>query len=93
MQSAPLSRAFAKFHDVKQRSVIRSRDALLRPGSRFSFRVHPNEGWAERRQAHLFCCRVSETRLVRTQRGAARPMTRDARLSALHRSNATVKIR
>ena len=28
-------------HDVKQRSVVRSRGALLRPGSRFSFRVHP----------------------------------------------------
>ena len=51
-------------------------------------RVHPRmEGWAERRQAHYFCCRVSETRRVRTQRGAARPMTRDARLSALHRGD------
>jgi hypothetical protein len=51
-------------------------------------RVHPRmEGWAERRQAHYFCCRVSETRLVRTQRGTARPMTRDARLSALHRGD------
>jgi len=65
MQSAPLARAFAKFHDVKQRSVIRSRGALLRPGSRFSFRVHPNEGWAERRQAHYVCCRVCETRRIR----------------------------
>src|SRR3954471_17113814 len=45
------------------------------------------EGWAERRQAHIFCCRVCETRRVRTQRGAARPMTRDARLSALHRGD------
>jgi hypothetical protein len=45
------------------------------------------EGWAERRQAHYLCCRVCETRLVRTQRGAARPMTRDARLSALHRGD------
>src|SRR3954447_11042475 len=35
----------------------------------------------------LVCCRVCETRLVRTQRGAARPMTRDARLSALHRGD------
>jgi hypothetical protein len=51
-------------------------------------RVHPRmEGWAERRQAHYLCCRVSETRRVRTQRGAARPMTRDARLSALHRGD------
>ena len=28
-------------HDVKQRSVVRSRGALLRPGSVLSFRVHP----------------------------------------------------
>src|SRR4029077_8601975 len=51
-------------------------------------RVHPRmEGWAERRQAHYFICRVCETRQVRTQRGTARPMTRDARLSALHRGD------
>ena len=51
-------------------------------------RVHPRmEEWAERRQAHYFICRVSETRRIRTQRGAARPMTRDARLSALHRGD------
>ena len=36
---------------------------------------HP-EGWAERRQAHVLLPRL---------RGAARPMTRDARLSALRR--------
>ena len=30
-----------RIHDVKQRSVVRSRGALLRPGSRYSFRVHP----------------------------------------------------
>jgi hypothetical protein len=29
------------FHDVKQRAFLRSRGALLRPGSRFSFCVHP----------------------------------------------------
>ena len=53
-----------------------------------SIHSHPTEeGWAERRQAHYFVCRVSETRLVRTQRDAARPMTRDARLSALHRGD------
>jgi hypothetical protein len=57
------------------------------PGSLFPFASTPIEGWAERRQAHLFCCRVCETRLIRTQRGAARPMTRDARLSALHRGD------
>ena len=68
--------------------------ALLVPAARFApgwcpcDRVHPRmEGWAERRQAHYFICRVSETRRVRTQRGAARPMTRDARLSALHRGD------
>ena len=69
-----------------------ARAAGLVPAARFApgwcpcDRVHPRmEGWAERRQAHYFVCRVSETRRVRTQRGAARPMTRDARLSALHR--------
>ena len=77
----------SRIHDVKQRSVVRSRGALLRPGWSLSIRIRPEEGWAERRQAHYFCCRVCETRLVRTQRGAARPMTRDARLSALHRGD------
>ena len=50
-------------------------------------RPSPIEGRAERRQAHLFCCRAGEARPIRTQRGAARPMTRDARLSALHRGD------
>ena len=53
----------------------------------YSFASIPKEGWAERRQAQLSCCRVCETRLIRTRRGAARPMTRDARLSALHRGD------
>ena len=74
-------------HDVKQRSIVRSRGALLRPGWSRSIRTRPEEGWAERRQAHYFVCRVRETRRVRTRRGAARPMTRDARLSALHRGD------
>ena len=52
-------------HDVKQRSVGRSRGAFVRPGSRFFFRTRPEEGWAERRQAHIFCCRVCETRRIR----------------------------
>jgi hypothetical protein len=48
------------------RSTSLSRGAFLRPGSRFSFASHPrNEGWAERRQAHYFICRVCETRLIR----------------------------
>ena len=51
----------------------------------YPFASIPREGWAERRQAHLFCCRACEARPIRTRRGAARPMTRDARLSALHR--------
>ena len=46
-------------HDVKQRSVVRSRGAFVRLGSLF-LRVHPNEGWAERRQAHL--CLLSRLR-------------------------------
>ena len=50
-------------------------------------RPSPIEGRAERRQAHLFCCRAGEARPIRTRRGAARPMTRDARLSALHRGD------
>ena len=52
-------------HDVKQRSLVRSRGALLRPGWSLSIRTRPEEGWAERRQAHLFCCRVCETRRIR----------------------------
>ena len=45
--------------------VLRSRGALLRPGSSLSIRTRPEEGWAERRQAHYFCCRVCETRRIR----------------------------
>ena len=74
-------------HDVKQRRLLRSRGAFLRPGSSSMFASTPNEGRAERRQAHLFCCRAGEARPIRTRRGAARPMTRDARLSALHRGD------
>jgi hypothetical protein len=48
-QSGPL--AVIPIHDVKQRSVVRSRGALLRPGFCPCDRVHPNEGWqsADRR--------------------------------------------
>ena len=61
-----------RIHDVKQRSVVRSRGALLRPGSLFPFASTPKEGWAERRQAHYFCCRVCETRRsARVRRGAS----------------------
>jgi hypothetical protein len=64
--------AVIPIHDVKQRSVLRSHSALLRPGWSLFVRTRPEEGWAERRQAHLCCCRVCETRrsaLVR--RGAS----------------------
>src|SRR6266545_7018174 len=51
--------------------------------------ANPNEGWAERRET-FGCCASAPvgraiTRRVRRLRGALRPMTRDARLSALHR--------
>ena len=45
--------------------------ALLRPGSRFSFRVPPSTGWAERRQAHYVGGRACVARPIRTHRGAA----------------------
>jgi alkylhydroperoxidase family enzyme len=47
---------------VPERAFLRSRDAFMRPGLSLSFRAHPQEGWAERRQAHLFCCRACEAR-------------------------------
>src|SRR6476620_7551572 len=62
-QSGPL--AVIPIHDVKQRSVLRSRGALLRPGFVLVIASIPLEGWAERRQAHYLCCRVCEARLVR----------------------------
>jgi hypothetical protein len=83
----PSSRCQTARCAICPRSTSLSRDAFLRPGWSLSIRARPEEGWAERRQAHYFICRVSETRRVRTQRGAARPMTRDARLSALHRGD------
>jgi hypothetical protein len=58
MSNSPLRR-------LVRRSTSHSRGAFVRPGSRFFFRVHPNERWAERRQAHLFCCRVCETQRIR----------------------------
>jgi hypothetical protein len=80
MSNSPLRRRV-------RRSTSHSRGALCPRVLAFPFASIPLEGWAERRQAHYFVCRVSETRRVRTQRGAARPMTRDARLSALHRGD------
>jgi hypothetical protein len=40
-------------HNVKQRSLLRSRGALLRPGFASLFSIHPDEGRAERRKAHI----------------------------------------
>ena len=48
----------------------------------------PCEGWAERRQAHLsLVVAFARRRRPRSVEAAARPMTRDARLSALHRGD------
>ena len=70
-------------------SPARSRGACLRPGFATSLHSPRIEGWAERRET--FGCSaehpwgVHMTRHARRLRGALRPMTRDARLSALHR--------
>jgi len=79
-------------------SPPRSRDAFCARAFAFCF-AHPIEGWAERRET-FGCLRdtrrarriASKTRVnalmtqrARRLRGALRPMTRDARLSALHR--------
>jgi hypothetical protein len=73
-------------HHVKQRSLLRSQGALLRPGFAFSFPSTPDEGRAERRKAQYFCCRaVGRDRPCLARRGA-RPAGR-ARLSALHRGD------
>ena len=81
-----------RIHDVKQRSVVRSRGALLRPGLCPCDRVHPPR--SPRRGvggaptgALSSCCRVCETRLIRASEARRVPMTRDARLSALHRGD------
>ena len=40
--------------------------------SSYRVRTRPEEGWAERRQAHYLCCRVCETRRsARVRRGAS----------------------
>ena len=57
-------------------------------GLRLCF-THPQRGWAERRETFGCCAKhplgVHITRHARRLRGALRPITRDARLSALHR--------
>jgi hypothetical protein len=63
--SAPLPmRRSASFpiHNVKQRRLLRSRGAFVRPGGVLVIASTPIEGRAERRQAHLFCCRAGEAR-------------------------------
>jgi len=65
MQLGTLARRLSFSHDVKQRSVLRSRGALLRPGFVLVIASIPLEGWAERRQAHYFVCRACETRRIR----------------------------
>src|SRR5262245_51766651 len=57
-------------HHVKQRSLLRSRGALLRPGFVFLCSIHPHEGRAERRKAQVFCCRARDAR--RSTPGEAR---------------------
>ena len=57
---------------VPERTFLRSRGAFRRPGGVLVFASTPEEGRAERRQAHLCCCRACEARpsaLVR--RGAS----------------------
>src|SRR5215469_8486209 len=85
-------------HLTISNSPSRSRGACLRPG--FAILASPTriEGWAERRETfgcsgtRGACHLASKTRVnalmtrhARRLRGALRPMTRDARLSALHR--------
>ena len=89
---------FGHSHLTMSNSPSRSRDACLRPG--FASLLHSPriEGWAERRETfgcsgtRSACHLASKTRVnalmtrhTRRLRGALRPMTRDARLSALHR--------
>src|SRR6266436_9452160 len=89
--------AYCRTHHTN--NLHRSRGAFLRPG--FATLLHSPriEGWAERRET-FGCVRGTRgarrsasktrvnalmTRRARRLRGALRPITRDARLSALHR--------
>jgi hypothetical protein len=62
---------------------------FLRPGLCTFASLTRIEGWAERRETFGCCAEhplgLHVTRQARRLRGALRPMTRDARLSALHR--------
>ena len=79
--NARISDASISPHDVKQRSVVRSRGACCARVLSFPFASIPLEGWAERRQAHLSCCRVCETRLI--PRSVRRGASHDAGRSPL----------
>ena len=82
-RSEPL--AVIPIHDVKQRSVLRSRGALLRPGFVLRDRVHPRRGVDGAPTGALsLLSRLRDATIRRV--GAARP-DRDARLSALHRGD------
>ena len=87
-------------HDVKQPRTSRSRGALLRPGFAPLLRRPESRGGrsAERRSGAAAPVRRAilrqktrvnalMTRHARRLRGALRPITRDARLSALHRGD------
>ena len=84
--------AVVSTNDVKQRSVLRSRGAFLRPGGVLMIASTPEEGRAERRQAHLCCCRACEARPPRSVRRGASHDAGRSRLSALHRGNVIPKI-
>ena len=58
-------------HDVKQRSVVRSRGALLRPGSLFSFRVHPRRGGRSADRRTFLLSRVRDATYPRSVRRGA----------------------
>jgi hypothetical protein len=83
------------FHDVKQPNSFPRPHCCVR-ALPLCF-ANPDEGWAERRET--FGCGASApvgramTRHVRRLRGALRPMTRDARLSALHRGGFGHRVR
>ena len=82
-------------HDVKQPISFPRR--IFAPGVCDFASPTPNEGWAERRET--FGCSAEHpwdvhiTRHARRLRGALRPMTRDARLSALHRGDFGLRAR
>jgi hypothetical protein len=98
-ERAPVTSIELALRLTMSNSPSRSRGACLRPGFCNFASLTRIEGWAERRET-FGCVRgtrgarhlASKTRVnalmtrhARRLRGALRPMTRDARLSALHR--------